>query len=153
MPNASPSLLAELRARAENVRQLSGDHRQEAFIVRLSYFHGSDQDMESLGSMATNKPPATWVDSDIDRATVELAEMAQRFKNLESYAHVKGRSDKRHAMAVTVGMNGSRATVHDVFDVTDLDRAEIEQLIKGWKKSWRRAGSKAVTSFSRRWPS
>ena len=134
VPNASPSLLAELRARAENVRQLSGDHRLEAFIIRLAQFQGSDQDMESLASMATNKPPTTWVDSDIDRATVELAAMAQKFKNLESYAHVKGRSDKRHAMAVTVGMNGSRATVQDVFDVTDLDRAEIEQLIKRMEK-------------------
>ena len=143
VPNASPSLLAELRARAENVRQLSGDHRQEAFIVRLSYFHGSDQDMESLGSMATNKPPATWVDSDIDRATVELAEMAQRFKNLESYAHVKGRSDKRHAMAVTVGMNGSRATVQDVFDVTDLDRAEIEHLVKGMERVLEESGEQS----------
>ena len=143
VPNASPSLLAELRARAENVRQLSGDHRQEAFIVRLSYFHGSDQDMESLGSMATNKPPATWVDSDIDRATVELAALAQRFKNLESYAHVKGRSDKRHAMAVTVGMNGSRATVQDVFDVTDLDRAEIEQLVKGMERVLEESGEQS----------
>ena len=143
VPNASPSLLAELRARAENVRQLSGDHRQEAFIVRLSYFHGSDQDMESLGSMATNKPPTTWVDSDIDRATVELAEMAERFKNLESYAHVKGRSDKRHAMAVTVGMNGSRATVQDVFDVTDLDRAEIEQLVKGMERVLEESGEQS----------
>ena len=143
VPNASPSLLAELRARAENVRQLSGDHRQEAFIVRLSYFHGSDQDMESLGSMATNKPPATWVDFDIDRATVELAALAQRFKNLESYAHVKGRSDKRHAMAVTVGMNGSRATVQDVFDVTDLDRAEIEQLVKGMERVLEESGEQS----------
>ena len=143
VPNASPSLLAELRARAANVRQLSGDHRQEAFIVRLSYFHGSDQDMESLGSMATNKPPATWVDSDIDRATVELAALAQRFKNLESYAHVKGRSDKRHAMAVTVGMNGSRATVQDVFDVTDLDRAEIEQLVKGMERVLEESGEQS----------
>ena len=143
VPNASPSLLAELRARAENVRQLSGDHRQEAFIVRLSYFHGSDQDMESLGSMATNKPPATWVDSDIDRATVELAALAQRFKNLESYAHVKGRSDKRHAMAVTVGMNGSRATVQDVFDVTDLDRVDIEQLVKGMERVLEESGEQS----------
>ncbi len=130
VPNASASLLEELRARAENVRQLSGDHRLEAFIVRLSHFYGSDQDMESLASMATNKPPLSWVDADIDRAAVALAEMAQSFIHLESYAHVKGRSDKRHALAVTVGMNGSRATHQDVFDVADLDRKEIEGLIE-----------------------
>ena len=130
VPNASEALLRELRARAENVRQLSGDHRLEAFIVRLTHFYGSDQDMESLASMATNKPPPTWVDADIDRAAVALAEMAQSFIHLESYAHVKGRSDKRHAMAVTVGMNGQRATIQDVFDVTDLDRLEVEKVIE-----------------------
>ena len=140
VPNASSPLLAELRARAENVRQLSGDHRLEAFIVRLAQFQGSDQDMESLASMATNKPPPTWVDSDIDRTTVGLADMAQQFKNLESYAHVKGRSDKRHAMAVTVGMNGSRETVQDVFDVTDMERREVELLIKRMEKALEKSG-------------
>ena len=140
VPNASPPLLAELRARAKNVRQLSGDHRLEAFVVRIAQFRGSDQDMESLASMATNRPPPTWVDTDIDRATVGLAEMAQQFKNLESYAHVKGRSDKRHAMAVTVGMNGSRATVQDVFDVTDMERREVEQLIKRMEEALEESG-------------
>ena len=130
VPNASESLLGELRVRAENVRQLSGDHRLEAFIVRLTHFYGSDQDMESLASMATNKPAPTWVDADIDRAAVALAEMAQSFIHLESYAHVKGRSNKRHAMAVTVGMNGSRETSQDVFDVTDWERREVESLIE-----------------------
>ncbi len=130
VPNASPPMLAELRARAENVRQLSGDHRLEAFIVRLAQFEGSDEDMESLASMATNKPSPNWVDVDIDRATVELAEMAQRFMRVEAFAHVKGRPDKRHAMSVTVGMSGRRATVQDVFDVTDLERPEVDMLIE-----------------------
>ena len=81
------------------------------------------------------KPSPTWVDADIDRAAVALAEMAQQFNHLESYAHVKGRSDKRHAMAVTVGMNGQRATLQEVFDVTDLDLEEVEQLIERLEKT------------------
>ncbi len=141
VPNASASLLEELRARAENVRQLSGDHRLEAFIVRLSHFYGSEQDMESLASMATNKPPPTWVDTDIDRAAVALAEMAQSFIHLESYAHVKGRSDKRHAMAVTVGMNGSQETVQDVFDVTDWERRKVELLIERLERTLGESGA------------
>ena len=140
VPNASTSLLGELRARAENVRRLSGDHRMEAFIVRLSHFYGTDQDMESLASMATSKPPPTWVDADIDHAAVALAEMAQEFNHLESYAHVKGRSDKRHAMAVTVGMNGTRATHQDVFDVTDTERQEVELLIGRMEKALEESG-------------
>ena len=129
VPNASAPMLAELRTRAENVRDLGGDHRLEAFIVRLSHFDGADPDMESLASMATNKPARNWVDSDIDRATVELADMAQRFMRIEALAHVKGRANMRHALAVTVGMAGRPATMHDEFDVTELERAEVDALI------------------------
>ena len=100
-------MLAELRSRADNVRQLGGDHRLEAFIIRLAQFQGSDEEMESLASLATNKPSRHWVDSDIDRAAVELADMAQRFNRVEAYAHVKGRPDRRHAMAVVVGHEGT----------------------------------------------
>ena len=127
--HASPQMLAELRARAENIRQLGGDHRSEAFVVRLAQFQGSDDDMESLASMATNKPSRSWVDSDVDRAAVELAEMAQQFIRAEAFAHVKGRPDKRHAMAVVVGMGGRPTSVHDEFDVTDMERGQVDELI------------------------
>ena len=129
VPNASPSMLAELRDRAENVRELGGDHRQEAFIIRLVGFHGTDEDMEGLASMALNKPPRNWVDSDIDRATVELANMAQRFIRAEAFARVKGRRDKRHAMAVVVGMGSHPKLIHDEFEITDQDESAVNAII------------------------
>ena len=58
VPNASPPMLAELRARADNVRDLSGDHRMEAFVMRLAQFSGTDADMESLASMADQQADA-----------------------------------------------------------------------------------------------
>ena len=128
--NASPPMLAELRARADNIRRISGDHRLEAFVVRLAQFHGTDEGMESLASMAINKPARDWVDADIDRATIELAAMAQQFIRAEVFAHVKGRRNKRHAMAVVVGMGGRTKPVHDEFDVTDRERGEVDTLIK-----------------------
>ena len=130
VPNASSSMLSELRDRAENIRELGGDHRLEAFIVRLSRFEGHDEDMESLAGMAVNKPPRDWVDPDIDRAAMELAAMAQRFVRAEAFARVKGRQDKRHAMAVVVGMEGRPTPVHDEFDVGDADRPEVTMLIE-----------------------
>ena len=129
IPNTSTSMLAELRARAENVRRLSGDHRLEAFIIRLVRFQGSNGDMESLTSLATNKPARQWVDADVERAAVELAILAQRFNRLEAFAHVKGRPDRRHAMAVVVGMSGRPEPLHDYFDVTDLDRSGVAELV------------------------
>ena len=132
--NASPSLLAELRGRALNIRKLGGDHRLEAFIVRLAEFTGDDADMENLVGMAVNKPPGLWVDTDIDQAAVELAELAQRFVRAELFAHVRGRSDKRHAMAIVVGMDGRPKPVHDEFDVADLEKADVHRLMKRLEK-------------------
>ena len=140
VPHASPSMLAELRDRAENIRELGGDHRLEAFIVRLARFEGHDEDMESLAGMAVNKPPRNWVDPDIDRAAVELAEMAQRFVRAESFARVKGRRDKRHAMAVVVGMEGRPTPVHAEFEVTDMDRSEVKSLIERMDTALQKSG-------------
>ena len=130
VPNTSVPMLAELRARAGNVRELSGDHRMEAFIMRLSQYHGTDENMESLAGMAANKPTGMWVDADVARAELELAELAQGFVRIESFAHVKGRSDRRHAMAVTVGVGGRPSTFQDAFEVTSLERGEVDSLVQ-----------------------
>ena len=128
-PNASVATLAELRSRAGNVRELAGDHRLEAFIMRLALFQGTNEDVESLVSLATNKPTWEWVDADADMAAVELADLAQRFNRVEAYAHVKGRPDRRHAMAVVVGMSGRPEPLHDYFDVTDFERQGVDDLV------------------------
>ena len=140
VPNASAPMLAELRARAENIRELGGDHRIEAFLIRLAQFTGTDEDMEGLASLAANKPPRNWVDTDIDRTTVELADMAQRFMRVEAYSHVKGRSNKRHSMAVTVGMSGRPTTIHDEFDVLSLDRPQVDALISEMNRALKDTG-------------
>ena len=129
VPNASPPMLADLRSRAENVSGIGGEHRLEAFIIRLARFSGADEDMESLASMAANKPPSNWVDLDVDRASVELAALAQRFVHLEAFARVKGRASKRHAIAVVVGIGERPAPFHDDFEIGDLERAEVDALV------------------------
>ena len=129
VPNASAPLLAELRRRAENVNGLSADHRQEAFAVRLAQFSGTEQDIEGLISLSVSKPPANWTDADTDGAAVALAELASDFVRFEAFAHVKGRPDKRHAIAVIVGMNGQHAPLHREFDVLDTERPAIEFLV------------------------
>ena len=142
VPNTSPSMLAELRARAVNVRQMSGDHRLEAFIVRLARFQGGQEDIESLESLATNKPSWQWVDADLDRGLVELADLAQSFNRLEAYAHVKGRPDRRHAMAVVVSRKGRPEPLHDNFDVTDMDRAGVEALASKIEQALKGSGER-----------
>ena len=140
VPNASPPMLADLRSRAENITGIGGDHRLEAFIVRMVRFQGTDEDMESLASMATNKPPRNWVDADVDRAAVDLADLAQRFVHVEAFARVKGRPSKRHAMAVVVGMGGRPTPFHDDFQIGDLERADVDALIGQLNRSLEDSG-------------
>lgn len=129
VPNTFPQALAELRERADNVRQLTGDYRLEAFVNRLAQFDGRDSDVEGIASLAAEKPLRDWVDLDLDRAAVEMTDMAQKFVRLEAFARVKGRRDKRHAMAVVVGIGGRPTPVLEEFDIADSDRTAVEHLI------------------------
>jgi len=129
VPNNSPQALSDLRARAANILQLSGDFRLNALIGRLAHFTGSAADMEGVASLMVSKPPRDWVDADIDQAGLELAEMAQRFLRAEAFARVKGRRDKRQAMAVFVGIDGRPTPVSGEFDITDSERAAVDDLV------------------------
>lgn len=142
VPNLSPQSLAELRNRAKNIQQLAGDFRLEAFVGRLSQFDSSDQSFEGIASLAASKPPRDWVDPDLDQAEIELADMAQKFLRTETYARVKGRQNKRHAMAVVVGMGGRPTPVHKEFAISDLEREEVDALIKLVDAALNRSGEK-----------
>ena len=128
VPNVSPQSLVEIRERAENIRQLAGDFRLDAFVGRLAQFDGSDESFEGIASLAANKPPRDWVDPDLDHAAIELADMAQKFLRAETYARVKGRPDKRQAMAVVIGMDGRPAPLLEEFEIADSDRGAVKDL-------------------------
>ncbi len=129
VPNVSPQALAELRERADNIEQLAGDFRLDAFAGRLKHFDGSYESFEGIASLAADKPPQDWADPDLDRAAIELADMAQRFLRTETYARVKGRPDKRQAMAVVIGMDGRPAPILGEFDIADSDRAAVNDVV------------------------
>ena len=96
----------------------------------MAQFDGSDKSFESIASLAANKPPRDWVDPDIDKASVELADMAQEFLRVETYARVKGRSDKRHAMAVVIGTKGRPEPLLQEFNIADSERDAVNLLIE-----------------------
>jgi hypothetical protein len=130
VPNIPPRALPELRDRATNIRQLSGDFHLEAFIGRLSQYNDKSEAFESISSLISNKTPRTWTDPDVDRAAITIAEMAQKFLRAETFARVKGRLEKRQAMAVIIGLNGRPAPVYEEFYVTEADRVAIDKLIE-----------------------
>ncbi|WP_375590105.1 ATP-binding protein [Hoeflea alexandrii] len=129
VPNNSSQALADLRARAENIRELSGDFNLNAFVNRLCEYQGSLTDIEGLAGFAVSKPSKNWIDSDLDNASIKLAEYAQNFNKSEAFARVKGRPDKRHAMAIVVGVGGRPVSLLDEFDVTDAELENVQQLL------------------------
>ena len=142
VPNISPQSLNELRDRAQNIRQVVGDFKLEAFIGRISQFNDNDASIEDIASLAASKPPRHWIDPDLDRTTIDVAELAQKFLRAESFARVKGRPDKRHAMAVVVGMDGRPTPVHDEFAITDMERIQVDELIKKVDNTLEHSGEK-----------
>lgn len=137
VPNNSDQAMAELRERAENIKQVAGDFRLDAFISRLTAFEGTEQNMEGIISLATNKPPRDWVDPDIDKAAIEITDMAQKFLRIETFAHVKGRINKRHSMAVVIGGKGTSKPILQEFDIADRDYPTVKNLANNIEKELR----------------
>ena len=117
-----------LSRRAKSVVGLSGDFRLDAFASRLAEFTGAHDEIESIVSLAANKPPRDWVDSDLDAAKLQIAELSQQFNRSEAFARVKGRADHRHAVGFVVGMPGSPKTVVEEFEIEGDDTVKVAHL-------------------------
>ena len=141
VPNTASSSMAELRTRAENIRQISGDFRLEAFVGRLSVFDGDDETFEGVASLAANKPPHTWVDPDLDRATMEIADLGRRFVRAETFAQVQGREQKRHMMTVVIGSGRQSEPFLKEFDIADTDRVSVDNMIRAIKNALKEVGT------------
>lgn len=120
--------LKDLRERADNIRQVSGDLRLEAFIGRLSQFHGTREDMEGVAGVSVNKLPRDWNDGDRERAIIGVAQLAAEFLKAETLARVKGRKDRRHALAVVVGKQNMPHSLFGEFEIADADWKDVETL-------------------------
>ena len=114
--------------------------RLEAFIVRLARYDGSDDAIEGLAGMAINRPVHDWSDADVDRAMVELADMARRFVHVEAFARVKGRKPRRHAVAVVVGFDGQPNPIHDEFEIADRDLESVASVMESMDAVLRQNG-------------
>lgn len=119
---------AQLHARAENVRGLSGNFRLDALATRLASFEGDLSEVEGIASLAANKPPRDWVDRDIDAAKVELAALAQQFLRSEGLAHLQGRADGRVTMTVYLSDPSFPAPAAPHFELDVQEREEARRL-------------------------
>lgn len=123
-----------LRERAETVHGISGDLVLDAFALRVGSLDDGAGDIEGLISLVTNRPPREWTDRDIDIATIELARLAMRFRQVELLASVKGRSSSREAVAVAVSLpNGESARLRAV-DLSKEERRSVQRMAADLRK-------------------
>lgn len=126
----SPESLAELRARAEIVRNLNGNLRFDAFATRLAGYSGEPEEIEGIASLAASKSSRDWVDRDIDNAMVEIALLAQQFIKAEGLAHVKGRGDGRLSMAIFISDPERPSPVTPDFDISVREKPALGKLVE-----------------------
>lgn len=122
--------LGELHRRAELVEAASSDLRLNSFATRLKLYDGSDEKLESILSLAANKPSRNWTDADIESVTTELSRLATNFKQVETYARVDGLDATRETFAVVLGSGSSTKTIYESHDLSKKEMEAAEQLSK-----------------------
>jgi hypothetical protein len=122
--------LRELRDRAKEVGRVSGYPKLEAFILRLKAFDIEGDSMKEIASLCIHKPTDDWVDNDFDRASIELANLAQEFIRLESLAFVKGRKTHQTSLAIIVGEGGRNLIQQDNFLISKNDKNKADKIKK-----------------------
>ena len=95
-------------------------------MARLVNYQGSIDDIQGLAGLAVDKPMRNWIDLDIDRAKLRIAELAQRFNHIEAFARVHEREDFRQAIAFMVGLNGHPETYVREFTIKLDQISEVE---------------------------
>jgi hypothetical protein len=128
-----------IRERAANLHQSTGDLRLKAFVQRLATYSGTGADMEGIASLAIDKKPSDWVDSDLTEARRRLGELAHDFKRLEETTRVAGRPDTRHRMAVIVPLEGASRAMHTEFVINAHDTVDINDIIEKLDATLQRA--------------
>lgn len=121
--------LAALRARAAGVKGISGNFLVDAFATRLESYDGSILSIEKLVSLATNKPPAQWVDRDIDAALSQIGSWAVDLRREEVMAPLHGRPASRRVIGVVFGAKHGKDASGSV-DISEEDVPAVDALIK-----------------------
>jgi hypothetical protein len=122
--------LARLRARAANLRDLTGDLRFNAFVLRLAQFTGAATDIEAIASIAADRHTKDWTDADKDKSAFGIATLCAQFLKAEALAHVKGRRSKRTALALVVGRDQGPQSVYKEFSISDDEARTVTDVVQ-----------------------
>jgi hypothetical protein len=121
--------VSELQKRAAGVKGITGDFLLDAFATRLETYASDDVSIEKIISLATSKPPAQWVDRDIDAALTQIGSWAIELRKQEAMAPLHGRPASRRVIGVVFGAkNGQDAS--GSIDIAEQDVAVVDDVVK-----------------------
>ena len=117
-----------LRLRAKIVHGITGNFRLDAFAGRLLEFSDALEDMESIASLAINKPVHEWSDNDPKATMLAVADFALKFRQAEMLAQLKKRNPTSESLALMLGTGENGYTMIETFDITEDEKEEILRL-------------------------
>ncbi len=128
---------AKLRARAENIKGLTGGFMIDAFVARLTVFEDDLDNLEGLLSTSISKNPKDWVDRDQELAINELGRICGIFRKVEALGSLRGKKATRKSFAFVYN-DPKISTVSESFDISEDRIPEISllsnELVKDLKK-------------------
>lgn len=125
---ADPHTFEGVGVRATAVAGVTADLRFEAFAMRVGEFATGDGDIEGLASLLVHKPSRSWGDREHDFAHFELAKLAQRFREAEAMAELKGREPTAQAISMMVGLDPQAKPIRRAFHVNAQELATADLL-------------------------
>lgn len=125
--DAISSDYTEIKERANTVSGISGDFRFDAFSTRLKELDETNESIESILSLAANKPTRLWSDNDIDIALIEIAAWSKKFKRIEILSSIKNRKPTREAFAFIFD-DQENGTVQAEYDIKSSDIKIVENI-------------------------
>ena len=100
---------ANLINTAAELKNRSGNVRLDGFITRLSRLDPEDiTSIDSLISFAINKPVYNWIDSDIEKAKVNLIELVNEFNRLDRLLNHKPNHSQQASLIVNTTTTESK---------------------------------------------
>lgn len=118
----------ELGPRALAASGVTADLRLDAFATRAGAFATGQGDIEGLASLLVHRPPRNWTDREHTQASFELARLAVRFREAESFAALKDRSPTTRAISVMVGVDPKDRPLTQAFAVTEEELSQADEL-------------------------
>ena len=121
--------IEELQRRAAGVKGITGDFLLDAFATRLETFSDDATSIEKIISLATSKPPAQWVDRDIDAALSQIGSWSIEIRKEEAMAPLHGRPASRRVIGVVFGAKHGLDATGSV-DIAESDVVAVDNVVK-----------------------